>query len=231
MNRKLTLAGLTPLVLAGLLVLGSCADAIDDPSNSESIILVERVFPSQVESDNAPLGQPSDTVKVTVAGVLRNYADPAFNDVQLESYTLTYDPALGTTPPTSSLTYPLTATVPAEGATTFDAIAVNVVDKAAGIADGIHTVVILVEGRDALDKPASATGQFQITVGDFTPPDQDGDGWDDFNDNCPGTANPTQLDADSDGVGDACDNCPVNFNPTQVDSDLDGIGDPCDPTP
>jgi len=219
MNRKLTLAGLTPLVLAALLVLGSCADAIDDPSNSENIILVERVFPSQVESDNLPPGQESDTVLVTVAGVLRNFADPA----------------LGTTPPTSSLTYPLTATVPAGGATTFEAIAVNVVDKAAGIADGIHTVFIVVEGvvegTDALDKPASSSAQFQITIGDFIPPDQDGDGWDDFVDNCPGTANPTQLDTDSDGVGDACDNCPVHFNPTQVDTDLDGIGDPCDPTP
>jgi len=121
--------------------------------------------------------------------------------------------------------------VPAGGATTFEAIAVNVVDKAAGIADGIHTVFIVVEGTDALDKPASSSAQFQITIGDFIPPDQDGDGWDDFVDNCPGTANPTQLDTDSDGVGDACDNCPVHFNPTQVDTDLDGIGDPCDPTP
>jgi len=35
--------------------------------------------------------------------------------------------------------------------------------------------------------------------------DEDGDGIVDSNDNCAGTANPSQLDTDSDGYGDACD--------------------------
>ncbi len=63
------------------------------------------------------------------------------------------------------------------------------------------------------------------------PPDADGDGVPDAQDNCPTTFNPTQADADSDGVGDHCDNCPVHSNPTQQDSDGDGFGDECDNCP
>jgi len=78
--------------------------------------------------------------------------------------------------------------------------------------------------------------------------DSDGDGVDDYEDNCPNTPNADQADADSDGVGDACDtcpndpdndadgdgicgdvdNCPNTPNADQADSDGDGVGDACD---
>ena len=78
--------------------------------------------------------------------------------------------------------------------------------------------------------------------------DADGDGVRDFCDNCPTTANPSQVDSDGDGAGDACDvcpndanddidgdgicgdvdNCPSLANADQADADGDGLGDACD---
>jgi hypothetical protein len=60
------------------------------------------------------------------------------------------------------------------------------------------------------------------------PPDNDGDGIPDPQDNCPRVANPYQTDADGDIIGDSCDNCPNTINPTQFDADADQLGDACD---
>jgi hypothetical protein len=37
------------------------------------------------------------------------------------------------------------------------------------------------------------------------------------------------ADRDDDGICDRWDNCPDSANPSQVDFDLDGLGDACDP--
>jgi hypothetical protein len=80
-----------------------------------------------------------------------------------------------------------------------------------------------------------------VTAGGGGPVDSDADGVPDTDDNCPLTANPTQLDSDGDAQGDACDpdddndghldnadNCSLVPNASQTDSDGDGVGDACD---
>jgi len=70
-----------------------------------------------------------------------------------------------------------------------------------------------------------------VLFDDCQPPDSDGDGIPDANDNCPNFQNANQADGDGDGVGDACDNCLGMFNPDQADADNDGVGDLCDGCP
>jgi len=74
------------------------------------------------------------------------------------------------------------------------------------------------------------------------PSDLDGDLIKNEADNCPTTANGTQINTDGDAQGDACDldddndgrpdagdNCRLVSNPDQLDSDGDGHGDVCPP--
>lgn len=71
--------------------------------------------------------------------------------------------------------------------------------------------------------------------------DDDGDGIENFHDNCPSVANADQADLNDDGRGDVCpsdddldgildqdDNCPYVPNPEQEDFDGDLLGDVCD---
>lgn len=87
---------------------------------------------------------------------------------------------------------------------------------------------------DLIDNPGQEDGDgdsigdvCDVTI-DPPPPDTDGDGIFDFQDNCLTVDNFSQTDTDMDGIGDACDNCPEDWNPGQGDSDGDGIGNECD---
>ncbi len=109
-----------------------------------------------------------------------------------------------------------TATAPWQFASVFDPCAVN--PNALTFSDGILDFVC-----------------------DTAPPDADGDGVPDDADNCPESANVSQIDLDGDGLGDVCDadrdgdghddvsdSCPDLPNAAQLDADGDGIGDACD---
>jgi hypothetical protein len=76
--------------------------------------------------------------------------------------------------------------------------------------------------------PLDGTTTDAIEIDAPTITDGDGDGIADHEDNCPHTANNSQINSDGDQWGDACDNCPQISNPDQADFDDDDKGNVCD---
>ena len=97
-------------------------------------------------------------------------------------------------------------------------------------------------GDTILNTPSTGTKVFRLEV--VNPPDTDGDGVSNYDDNCRLVANADQADGDTDAIGNACepgsgpcsataaadcdadgqynmqDNCPFVPNPTQVESEV-----------
>ncbi|HYH57725.1 MAG TPA: thrombospondin type 3 repeat-containing protein [Thermoleophilaceae bacterium] len=71
------------------------------------------------------------------------------------------------------------------------------------LAPGSYTAEVLAYDR-ATPRPFIAAGTLPFAVVP-PPPDTDGDGVPDPDDNCETVANPDQADTDTDGIGDACD--------------------------
>ncbi len=87
-----------------------------------------------------------------------------------------------------------------------------------------------IEGIPRDGAPPGSTDPITFEIyGNIPTTDADGDGVEDFLDNCPAVGNADQTDADGDAVGDVCDNCIAGFNPDQLDTDGDGQADACDP--
>jgi len=96
--------------------------------------------------------------------------------------------------------------------------------------------------RDDASKPRVYHRAFGDTCEYALGHDGDGDGRGDFDDNCPGQANPAQTDGDGDAMGDLCDPDPLNppagacdgindVTDGYADVDGDGWGDLCDIQP
>ncbi|MCP5152825.1 MAG: thrombospondin type 3 repeat-containing protein [Ectothiorhodospiraceae bacterium] len=126
------------------------------------------------------------------------------------------------------------------------AVGITIVPTLVGTATATVTVSGDLPELDAADNTASFETEVALdTDGDGTPDvldnDDDGDGVDDGEDNCPLDANANQLDTDEDGEGDACDDdddgdgipdaveTAAGLNPLSADDatgDLDGDGIP-----
>ena len=109
------------------------------------------------------------------------------------------------------------------------------------VPEGSFNILALLRGMDPTDINSSTDSALTPT---FTPVvDNDRDGIDNADDNCPDTSNNNQLNTDGDGQGDACDSdddndglsdeveAELNTNSTQQDSDGDGVTDPDDAYP
>ncbi|RMD98835.1 MAG: hypothetical protein D6812_12760, partial [Deltaproteobacteria bacterium] len=70
-------------------------------------------------------------------------------------------------------------------------------------ADGERAFLVWTDTRE------EQTNETEVMV-DVITPDEDGDGIENMEDNCPGDPNADQQDADRDGWGDACDLCPAD---------------------
>src|SRR3989339_275044 len=109
------------------------------------------------------------------------------------------------------------------------------------VPEGSFNILALLRGTDPSD--VSSSNDSALTSTYIPVVDNDRDGIDNEDDNCPDTSNNNQLDTDSDGQGDACDSdddndgltdeveAELNTNATQQDSDGDGVTDPNDAYP
>ncbi|MBI4256576.1 PKD domain-containing protein [Candidatus Uhrbacteria bacterium] len=109
------------------------------------------------------------------------------------------------------------------------------------VPEGSFNILALLRGMDPIDINSSNDSALTST---FTPVvDNDRDGIDNANDNCPDESNNAQLDTDADGQGDVCDpdddndglsdevEAELSTNSTQQDTDGDGVTDQDDAYP
>lgn len=162
---------IAPLALALLAGLGGCADEIDDPDASDSVLVIESLDPSVAQADIFKVSglYKAVTVDVTINSIPRGTSGGSeFNDVILEKYTLTYNPPLTLTDPATipALSFANTLTVPAGGSATFTAVVIPS-EYLPRVVAGTYYAKVEVTGHDVLGSPASAEAALTIQAGNF----------------------------------------------------------------
>ncbi len=207
------------LLLAGLvLALGSCNPTSLDNSDSADVVLEVLNIPQVPPITAASVGGGACTFTVTNMTVtLRNQpkntlaGDSPFNDILVESVTLSYewdDLTLTTLPRTLAVG----GTVPANGSQTVSFPPIALGDLLATYAGHSASITMAFTGQTVSGKGVSATGRGAVvSVNSCACPDRDGDGLCDDIDRCPGCNNTACTGASWCGVaGHDC----TNANPT-----------------
>jgi len=152
------------LVVAGLMLVAAvfvngCASEVDDPSQSDSVLSVESISPSQVVSLNA---DPTDElVTALVTATSRGDAKGSpLNDVIIDNYSVFYDPPLNGT--VGALNFATTLVVKSGGSSSLTVVAIPVGMKP--LVSAVVNATLEVEGRDTLGNPATASGRFTILI-------------------------------------------------------------------
>jgi hypothetical protein len=186
------------LALGALAVVLACNNAVDDPSQSAT--LIEVVSATPVSSD--PTSAVDDSTTMVLKAQPRNpSATTFFNDVTFTDYRVEYSAELANIAGVISTGY-----VPAGGSATLTLVVVRGADKGLAVAGTTINARITVNGKDLSGHNVSFTATVPVTF--TTSPDTDGDGVPDATDNCPLVFNPSQLDTfpvGGNGVGDCCD--------------------------
>jgi hypothetical protein len=103
--------------------------------------------------------------------------------------------------------------------------------RARGSATAARLVILAVGLALGLTSLTGCNELFDLQPTVPLPPDTDGDGVVDPDDNCQQLANAEQADDDADGFGDTCDGCRLLATATNHDEDGDRRGDECDRCP
>jgi hypothetical protein len=157
MTRRPLAFGVGVLALAVPVFLAGCASAVDDPGQSDTVLRVDSINPSQLEAVSTSASD--DIVTATISAISRGDAGGStLNDVVIDNYTVFYNPPLNGT--ITALNFASTLVVKGGSSATLSAIAVPAGVKP--LTPGVYNATLQVEGRDVLGNPSSASARFTI---------------------------------------------------------------------
>ncbi len=168
--RKTALYSLGAVLAVGALLWGCNGTDIDDPDQSDSLLVVQSVDPASVQADVSPTTDPNtmltqppedDTVKVKVENIFRGGgAGGTFTDVFISSFAIACtNGSLQLAGSTSNI--PASITIPSNSTTDIDVLLApgpyKEANSGALLAIGTDTCRITFMGHDLGGEPAQST--------------------------------------------------------------------------